>query len=82
MQPINPINQPAFKIGLDRFVNRSEVGDQRFDTALLHAGVRARAHPAAQQYLAIANGFGHARMSILRSRIKAMLFTRLMKVRM
>jgi hypothetical protein len=80
MQSIHPINQATFKISLDRFVDRSDVGDQRLDAARLHTRVRARAHPAAQQHVAIADRFGHARMSILRGRIKTVALARLMIV--
>jgi hypothetical protein len=72
MQTVNAIDNAPVKVRLHRFVNVGDVGHDRADAGLLHAFVCARSHPAAQQRFAIGNRCGHADMTILRGRVKAM----------
>jgi hypothetical protein len=77
MQPVGAIHNLASDVGHHGFLNRSDFGDDRRDAALGHALICARAHPAAQERLAVGNGFCHLHIAILRDGAKAMRLTRL-----
>jgi hypothetical protein len=62
----------AIQIGLHRFLNAGDVSDDGLYSRLLHAFKGSPAHASAKEHIAITDGSGHDRMTILASWAKAM----------
>ena len=71
VQQFGVVNQFAVDEGLNGGVNLPLVGDQRLDVQTAHAVISPHAHAAAQQHLAIGDGFGHAGMFVVRGGVQA-----------
>ncbi len=66
------ILQVPVKVGLERIINRMQVGDKRLDSGALHAFIGAGSHAPNDKELAIGYGDGHACVLVLGIRSVAM----------
>jgi hypothetical protein len=72
VQSIRAIHDPPFDKSQHRLVNQGNVGNHGLDAARTHTLIRTRAHPAAQERLAISDRLHHPRVTVLRSGIETM----------
>jgi hypothetical protein len=71
MQLLDVIFETARQVSLYRFVNVGHVRHHRADIGLLHAFIRACAHPARQQDFAISDCGHHTGVTVLGGGVKA-----------
>jgi hypothetical protein len=65
------IHQAAFQIGLNGFIDTSNIGHDWANIGLLYTFVCASAHTPRQKNLAIGYGGNHLPVAVLRGRVKA-----------